>query len=461
MITYNNKPEFDITLKAIKADDIDSQFISPKHGDISMQSETKTAFLTFQGQIEKDIYYTIYANIQDATKKQRWNWNLDLDSFLNLVASEEDKEIVFDAIIESIMYTQHETYSLKTDNSISNKIKFHTNLIGDGRYERRLNTEKIKMEYTNWARDLQDTPPNIATPKYIAEKISKKAKEISTEIKVTILNKKEIEELGMGLLLAVNAASHEEPKVVIVEYNRNPSAPKNVFVGKGITFDSGGYSLKTTAFMKGMKYDMSGAAIVSAAVMGLAKMTARVNVAAIAVLTENRIGGHGILNDSVVTSYSGKTVEINNTDAEGRLVLADGITYAIKQLNAKRILDVATLTGAIKIALGTNYTGVFATDDEFYEEFYEATKHSHEEIWRMPIHRVNHSNMHCSKIADISNMSETANGGSSNAAAFLAEFAEKIPFIHLDVAGTAHSSNEGYGVMIKTLIELLKNQGEF
>jgi leucyl aminopeptidase len=210
---------------------------------------------------------------------------------------------------------------------------------------------EIKMEFVNFARDLQDLPPNEGISTKIAELIEAKAKTIEG-VKIKIYNKAEIEKMGMGLLLAVNAGSEVEPRVVVLEYNGDTSKPKTALVGKGITFDSGGYNLKPGNFMKGMKFDMSGAAIMSSTVMALAKAKAKANVMSVAMLTDNRIGGHATLTESVIKSYNGKTVQIDNTDAEGRLVLADGITYALRDGKADRVIESSTLTGAIVVALG-------------------------------------------------------------------------------------------------------------
>lgn len=189
----------------------------------------------------------------------------------------------------------------------------------------------------------------------------------------------------MDLLLSVNKGSMYEARVVIIEYNGNPeSKEKTVYVGKGITFDAGGYSLKSPKFMLGMKYDMSGSAIVAATMKAIAQLKPKVNAAAIMCITDNRINGDASLPDSVYTSMSGKTVEVNNTDAEGRLVLADGLFYGATKLNATHLIDIATLTGAIVRTLGESHTGIWATSEQAWEDIKKASKIQHELIWRMP-----------------------------------------------------------------------------
>jgi leucyl aminopeptidase len=234
------------------------------------------------------------------------------------------------------------------------------------------------MQAVNFARDLQDASPNKLHAKEFAEIVKSKFAK-SKDIQVDILDKKAIEKNKMGLLLAVNAGSHHEPRVVILRYKGNPKGKEILgLIGKGITFDSGGYNLKPSQSLQCMKFDMSGAAIVCATFLALAKKKPKMNIVAVACLTENAIGGHATLTESVATSMNGKTVEINNTDAEGRLVLADGITYAIRKEKVTKIITVATLTGAVVAALGENLTGTLTNDRKFYRELRKAFAKSRE-----------------------------------------------------------------------------------
>ena len=214
-----------------------------------------------------------------------------------------------------------------------------------------------------------------------AEAVKNKFNE-AKNIEIEVLDKKQVEKNKMGLLLAVNAGSHYEPRVVVLRYFGDKKNKKNVLglVGKGITFDSGGYNLKPSSSLQCMKFDMSGAAVVCASFLALTQKKPKINVVAVACLTENAIGGHATLTESVITSMSGKTVEINNTDAEGRLVLADGITYAIQKQKATKIITVATLTGACVLALGENTTGVMTNNHYFYQQFSQASQKSQERI---------------------------------------------------------------------------------
>jgi leucyl aminopeptidase len=311
------------------------------------------------------------------------------------------------------------------------------------------------MEFVNFARDLQDLPPNEGISTKIAELIEAKAKTIEG-VKIKIYNKAEIEKMGMGLLLAVNAGSEVEPRVVVLEYNGDTSKPKTALVGKGITFDSGGYNLKPGNFMKGMKFDMSGAAIMSSTVMALAKAKAKANVMSVAMLTDNRIGGHATLTESVIKSYNGKTVQIDNTDAEGRLVLADGITYALRDGKADRVIESSTLTGAIVVALGKWHTGVFTKSEELWTELEAAAGTQPELVWRMPMIWEHLDRMKNTPIADLTNAEPMREAGSATAAAFLNVFAEGKPYMHLDIAGTADNGARGKAVMLRSLFEMLK-----
>ncbi len=315
----------------------------------------------------------------------------------------------------------------------------------------------IISEAQTFARNLQTMAPNECTSESLA-KIIKKEFTSQKNVSTTILGLSEIKKLNMGLLLAVNSASNYEPRVVVLEYKGDrASSKKTVMVGKGITFDAGGMNLKPGRSILGMKYDMSGAAIVASAMKAIAQLKPKANISIVAPLTDNVISRTAGLPDSVWTSMNGKTVEINNTDAEGRLVMADAITYAIRNLKATKIIDVATLTGAVVSALGHTYTGVWATKDSDWKEFKEIAKEQDELVWRMPLHEDFGKFINKSDVADLKNTDLTGLGGSSSAAMFLKEFTEDVPYIHLDIAGTASdSSDKCKGPMVKTLANLFK-----
>ncbi|MDJ1646903.1 M17 family metallopeptidase [Mycoplasma phocimorsus] len=361
---------------------------------------------------------------------------------------------IISIFLNTYIFEKHILWNQKTTEK-NKKAEIQLYVENMEQYQDLINEVVVKAEQTNFARDLQIMPPNICNSEFLADYIKEKALEINDEnFSFKILKKKEIEELKMGLLLSVNKGSVYEPRVVVLEYKGNPqSSEKTVIVGKGITFDSGGYSLKPASYILGMKYDMSGSAIAASALLGAAKLKAKKNISAIMMITDNRINGDASLPDSVWKSMNGKTVEVNNTDAEGRLVLADGLTYAIRNLNATRVIDIATLTGAIKVALGRTFTGLWATESRFLFEFKTAARKADELVWQMPYHEDFAEFIKSSKVADLKNTDLSATGGSSiSAFMFLKEFSENLPHIHLDIAGTAKSAEEPVGVMVKTLI---------
>ncbi len=310
----------------------------------------------------------------------------------------------------------------------------------------------------NRARTLGNTPSNLMNPLIFAKEAEIVAKESNLEI--TILDKKALVEMGAGGILAVNQGSSLEPRMVVLKHLQHESAKTLALVGKGITFDSGGYNLKPGASMIGMKFDMCGGANVLSTMEIIGKLNLGVNVVGIIPLTENMINGHGLKCDDVITMLSGKTVEVTNTDAEGRLILADGLTYA-QMLGATYLVDIATLTGACVAALGTKYTGGFSNDDNFYELLNAASKEENEPVWRLPLDNDYTEIMKKSNVADLVNSVKTS-AGASLAAGFLSEFVEKDhKWIHLDIAGTSDSTSPNdfgpagaTGVMIRTLVNL-------
>ncbi|WP_169921829.1 M17 family metallopeptidase [Spiroplasma clarkii] len=386
--------------------------------------------------------------IKKFVKQNKYDLNIDLDSFVEVFQNNID---LMQAVIETLMYQNHPVLSMKT----TQKTEPSFNFLVSETWASLFSELALKTEFSNFARDLQNLPPNIATSIKLAELIEQKANEVGG-IKTTILNKTEIQNLKMELLLAVNAGSKIEPRVVVLEYVGDPKAPKVALVGKGITFDSGGYNLKSSPYIKDMKFDMTGTAVVCGAVMALAKAKAKCNVVAIAVLTDNRIGETAMLPEAIYQSMKGLTVEITNTDAEGRLVLADGITYALQEQKAQKIITAATLTGAIRIALGRWFVGMFSNNDKFCEEFSTASQKAQEYCWRLPLLEEHLDVMKRSKIADLVNSEPGAEAGSSTAAAFLQAFVEDKPFIHVDLSGVGRLESEGTAPMLKTIFELLK-----
>ncbi len=313
----------------------------------------------------------------------------------------------------------------------------------------------IYGETVNKCRDLVNTPYNYLN----AIDLANYAKNLEKfdNVTVTIYDKAQIEEMKMGSFLGVNKGSSDEPRLILVKYQgladfSDPTA----LVGKGVMYDTGGYSLKTGTGMPGMKVDMAGAAAVISAIEAIARLQLKANVMSIVAATDNRIGDGAIVPDDVLTAANGMTIEIVSTDAEGRLTLADAVWFA-QQQGAKKVIDVATLTGAMVRALGGEYTGAFTNDKTYLKTLMNASEKTKEPIWEMPVNKGYHKMIE-SKVADMKNTGGPL-AGSSTAAAFIEKFIEDgTKWIHLDIAGTAaNKDNEGTGVMVKTFTELFDN----
>lgn len=309
------------------------------------------------------------------------------------------------------------------------------------------------------ARDLVNEPANVLYPETLAERVLALGEESGFEVEV--LEKDAIEALGMEAFLAVGKGSIHQPRLIVMRYMGNPSSVERVgLVGKGITFDTGGYSLKPTASMESMKSDMGGAAAVIGTMQALAKNKVAQNVVAVVAACENAISGESYKPGDIIGSMAGKTIEVLNTDAEGRLTLIDAITYIIEKEKVDRVIDVATLTGAVLVALGTEITGVITNDDAYYETLMCAAKRTGEKFWRLP-------NDKCFKklikgdFADLKNIGGR-HAGTITAGMFIEAFVKEKPWMHLDIAGTAwtDSGNElspkgGTGAPVATLYEII------
>ncbi len=304
-------------------------------------------------------------------------------------------------------------------------------------------------EAINKARDLINTPYSHLNATDLAEYAESLTAYANVEVEV--LDKEACEQLGMGAFLGVNAGSKHPPRLIRVAYRNGGGTPPTALVGKGIMYDTGGYSLKSVQGMPGMKMDMGGAASVLAAMEAIARLGRETNVDAVVAATDNRIGDDAHVPDDVLKSAAGKTIEIISTDAEGRLPLADAVWFA-KERGAERIIDVATLTGAVVGALGKHHVGAFSNDDDFYEAFRRTAENNREKIWRLPVDEAHHETLK-SKVADIKN-SGGRPAAASLAAAFIETFVGETPWIHLDIAGTAFEDKVGAtGVMVKSLAD--------
>ena len=370
------------------------------------------------------------------------------------------KQNFIDEFISGVLIKSYDFEKYKTKKNID---QFFINLIGNFNKSilKKNNKFQSLVEGINFTKDLVSEPGNILHPDEYVNRI-KKLKSLG--LKITILDKKKLKKLGMNALIGVGQGSVRGSYLAIIEWNglKRKQQPL-AFVGKGVCFDTGGISLKPAKFMEDMTYDMAGSAVVVGLMKTLALRKAKINVVGVVGLVENMPDGNAQRPGDIVKSYSGKTIEILNTDAEGRLVLADALSYTEKKFKPNFIVDLATLTGAIIVSLGSEYAGLFSNDDKLSNQLIEAGNKVDEKLWRMPLHK-NFDKLIDSKNADMQNINYVGGAGSTTAAQFLQRFVlNKTPWAHLDIAGMAFSKYggalnsggaTGYGVrLLNKLIE--------
>lgn len=323
-----------------------------------------------------------------------------------------------------------------------------------------LEKSEIIHSSLNTCRLLQDGAPNIVTPKYVADHISEEAKKLG--LTVQVFGAQKLREMGFGAMMAVAGGSSHEPQFVVVEYKPEKFEKTVAFVGKGLTMDTGGYSLKApSTFQEGMKYDMSGAAVSLSSILAIAKLKLPVHVYAVAALCENMVDANSYRVGDILTSYSGKTIEVIDTDAEGRIVLSDALHYTAKDLKPDYIVEYSTLTGAIIIALGSIGAGVFAFDPALEKVVLDAAETTGERVYPFPVWEEIADDIK-GTISDVCNIGATRRAaGSMAAAAFLKEFVNDVPYAHIDIAGVAEDNksigyprkiSSGYGVQLSVEI---------
>jgi leucyl aminopeptidase len=329
--------------------------------------------------------------------------------------------------------------------------------------EKAIEKGQILAEAANWTRDLVNEPSNFMTPADMASAARQIARKY--ELKVEVFEKEKIKEMHMGGLLGVSKGSQQTPRFIVLTYKGRESDDIDVaLVGKGLTFDSGGISIKPSEHMEDMKGDMAGGAAVMGAITAVARLKPKINVTALVPATENMPSGSAQKPGDVLTIMNGKTVEVVNTDAEGRLILADALSYANK-LGAKAIIDAATLTGACVVALGKICSGAFTNNQTLLDKVITASKEVGEPAWQLPMFD-EYKEANKSNVADIKNTGNRY-GGAITAAKFLEEFVDKTPWVHLDIAGTADTDKEkGYlvkgatGVPVRTLVNVVLNMAK-
>jgi leucyl aminopeptidase len=319
---------------------------------------------------------------------------------------------------------------------------------------------RVAAVAANAARDLQNLPANVATPTFLAQRAAEIAEEHEA-LEVELLDGDAIAGRGMGAFISVAQGTYADPRLIVLRY-RPPAArgPHLGFVGKAVTFDTGGISIKPSTKMHEMKFDMSGGAAVIEAMGAIAQLGLPATITAVVPATENMPSGRAVKPGDIVTAMNGKTIEVNNTDAEGRLILADALCYTVEH-GAERIVDLATLTGAILVALGHTYTGLFSNDDEWCAQVESACAATGEIGWRMPLHP-EFFELTKGEYADLSNSAEQRIAGSSYAAEFLCQFVDERPWVHMDIAGTAWGLTRNYtgkgasGFGTRSLVELAR-----
>jgi leucyl aminopeptidase len=336
-------------------------------------------------------------------------------------------------------------------------------IAGEEVTEEEVERARISAEAANHARDLQNLPGNVATPIFLAERAAEVAAQHET-LEVELLDREGIVSHRMGAFAAVAQGTYQEPRLIVLRYSGGDSGPHLGFVGKAVTFDTGGISIKPSQKMHEMKFDMSGGAAVIESLGAIAALGLPLTITGVVPATENMPSGRSVKPGDIVTAMNGATIEVNNTDAEGRLILADALAYAVQQ-GVERIVDLATLTGAIIVALGSTYAGLFSNDDGWYQEVEAAGQAAGEAGWRMPLHE-DYLELTKGQYADLANVSEQRKALSCYAAEFLRQFVDDRPWVHMDIAGTAWDTGRSYvgkgatGFGVRTLIELARRSAQ-
>ena len=373
-----------------------------------------------------------------------------------------DMQNILEAMMEGALLGNHLFDKYKKEKKLQSlkRIDFLVASHEAKKYNRLPSRISTVCQGTILAREWVSMPPNEKKPELFAKSIAKLAGK--ENLKVTVLGEKELKQKKFGAMLAVAAGSRNRPKMVILEHNPVKAKKTIALVGKGVTFDSGGINLKPTASLADMKMDMSGAAAVAATLITAARLKLRRNLVGVIPIVENMPSGDASRPGDIIKSYDGKTVEIGNTDAEGRLILIDAMSYAIKKYNPQTLVDLATLTGACVVALGEKIAGTFSFDDKLAESIILSGQRTHERCWRMPLPE-DYKELIKSDFADLNNVSNTRYGGAITAALFLSEFVKETSWAHIDIAGPAYSKKEssycgvgGTGFGVRLVFDLME-----
>jgi leucyl aminopeptidase len=472
-------PFFQEGKKAIKAfsqKELDALFLEPlRLGDFSGKRE-ETFFLYANDLKEKRILLLGMGSASDLTQENMRSImaaaNLALRSkkisSANVLFPALPKSVSKDlmrSLCEGLLLSNYAFDKLKQEEESKKTLLSEVTLIGVEQKDLLfLEQDQILADSVHLVRDLVNDNADFVTPQMLA-KTAKDLEKLSKKIKVTVFDKKRIEKEKMGLLLAVSKGAFVDPTFTVIEYAGSSSTNPVVLVGKGLTYDTGGLSLKPTTSMETMKSDMAGAAAVIGTMRALALLDLPVHVVGLIPSTENAIGSRSYKPGDVYMSYSGKSVEVMNTDAEGRLVLADALAYGVKHYKPSYMIDIATLTGAVSIALGEEIAGFFATDEHLAKQIEKASQATGELLWRLPLYAPYLEQLK-SDIADLKNIGN-GKGGSIMGALFLKEFVGKVPWAHIDIGSSSWLAKpKGYytshatGVGVRLFINFLESLGK-
>lgn len=377
-------------------------------------------------------------------------------SKINLDCKEEDPKLAL-FLVQGLLFSNYNFEKYKTKKAEEFEVELSL-LNAPKALKDKIKEFEVVLNGINVTRDFVNTRAIDLYPESYANEIVKLFK--GSKVEVEVYDKKQIEELGMHALLAVGSGSDRDPRFVVMKYFGNNETNKHItFVGKGLTYDSGGYDIKPGRSMFDMFSDMAGSAAVVGAIKAISDMKLKANVVAVTGLVENLVSGHAYKNGDIISSMKGSTIEIGSTDAEGRLTLADTIYYAATKLNSTHIIELSTLTGSVGVALGSDITGAISNNDEFYKQVFEAGEHVGEPSWRLPITDTLKEAIK-GEFADLRN-SIPGGAGTITAGIFLEHFSEGLPFVHLDIASTSYGNAKRYyaagstGVGVRTLYKLV------
>lgn len=379
-----------------------------------------------------------------------------------VVPTTKDEATIAAAITEGVILASYkfDRYLSKESDGPEKKLE-ELVVVASGDPSGEVSAAQIVSEAANAARDLQNRPGNDLTPTELAKYSQQLADEID-DITVEVLDRKALESKQMGAILSVAQGSDQEPRLIVMRYQPKGAKSKGLsFVGKAVTFDSGGISIKPSAKMEEMKMDMSGGAAAIEATAAIARLKLPIELTTVVASVENMPSGGATKPGDIVKTYKGKTVEITNTDAEGRMILADALAYAV-ELGAEKIVDLATLTGAVVVALGSTYAGLMSNNDQLAKAIEEAGSETGELVWRLPLHE-EYFELTKGTVTDLVNSSDARKAGPIYAASFLEQFVDDTAWAHLDIAGTAWGVGRSYvgkgpsGFGVRLLVELARN----